>query len=95
MIEALYGMGLLFGILAGLNFGLPAFAAGLVIALVAVVGIGIFADHGFLRIGHGVLILAVTLQVSYIFGLCAKAVFTFLRKRLNQHEPKPAPREFE
>lgn len=95
MIESIYGIGLVFGLLAGLFFGLPTFVAGLLIAIVAVAGLGIWADQGFLQIAFRVLIMAVTLQVSYVLGLCAQAVSASLRKRLKQHEQKPAPRKVE
>lgn len=95
MIESIYGVGLVFGFLAGLYFGLPTFVAGLLIALVAVAGLGIWAEQGFMQIGLRAVILAVTLQVSYVLGLCAQAVFIPLRKRLKQHDRKPEPREVE
>lgn len=95
MIEAIYGIGLLFGFLAGVYFGLPAFVAGLLIALVAVVGLGVGAAQGFHEIALRALVLAVTLQVSYVLGLCALAVFAPLRKSSKQRERKSSPREVE
>lgn len=95
MIESIYAIGLGFGFLAGLFFGLPTFVAGLLIALVAVAGLGAWAEQGFLQIGFRSLILAVTLQVSYVLGLCAQAVFIPLRRRLKQQDQKPSPREVE
>ena len=95
MIESIYGIGLVFGLVAGLFFGLPTFVAGLVVAIVAVAGLGIWAEQGFLQIAFRVLVIGVTLQVSYVLGLCAQAVSASLRKRLKQQEQKPAPREVE
>ena len=98
MIGAVYGIGLTFGFLAGLYFGLPAFVAGLLIALIAVVGLGVGAEQGFPEIANRALILAVTLQVSYVLGLCAQAVFAPLRKQTKQQEKhgrKPSARKVE
>jgi hypothetical protein len=95
MIESIYGIGLAFGLLAGLFFGLPTFVVGLLIAIVAVTGLGIWAEQGFLQIAFRALVLAVTLQVSYVLGLVAQAASISLRRRLKQQEQKPSPREVE
>ncbi len=95
MIESIYVIGLVFGLLAGLFFGLPTFVVGLLVAIVAVTGLGIWAQQGFLQIAFRAIVLAVTLQVSYVLGLVAQAVSISLRKRLKQQEQKPSPREVE
>lgn len=95
MIEAIYGIGLFFGLMAGLFFGLPTFVAGLLVAIIAVVGLGVWSEQGFTQIAFRALIIAVTLQVSYVLGLCAQAVSASLRKRLKPQGRKPSPREVE
>lgn len=95
MVEAIYGIGLVFGLLAGLVFGLPTFVAGLLIAIIAVAGLGVWSEQNFMQISFQALIIAVTLQVSYVFGLCAQAVSTSLRKRLKPQERKPSPHKAE
>lgn len=98
MIGAIYGIGLTFGFLAGLYFGLAALVAGLLIALVAVVGLGVVAEQGFPEIALRALVLAITLQVSYVLGLCAQAVSAPLRKQTKQikkNDGKPSTRKVE